>query len=113
MFFFRGNHPPNKNSVSTAVFFSNVFPFCFACLLCGQVPALGDSSASLVLSSDDPFSLETKPHGHGDVHHLLLREGVAEKLKGEGFEWLFFFQDTNALVGFRFRFRFRFRFFFF
>ncbi|CAN0307895.1 unnamed protein product, partial [Ectocarpus sp. 6 AP-2014] len=61
-----------------------------------KVPALGDSSASLVLS--DPFTLETKPHGHGDVHHLLLREGVAEKLKGGGFEWLFFFQDTNALV---------------
>ncbi|CAN0478532.1 unnamed protein product, partial [Ectocarpus sp. 8 AP-2014] len=61
-----------------------------------QVPALGDSSASLVLS--DPFTLETKPHGHGDVHHLLLREGVAEKLKEGGFEWLFFFQDTNALV---------------
>lgn len=66
----------------------------------GKVPALGDSSASLVLSSDDPFSLETKPHGHGDVHHLLLREGVAEKLKADGFEWLFFFQDTNALVSF-------------
>ncbi|CAM9707088.1 unnamed protein product, partial [Hapterophycus canaliculatus] len=61
-----------------------------------KVPALGDSSASLVLS--DPFTLETKPHGHGDVHHLLLREGVAEKLKQDGFEWLFFFQDTNALV---------------
>lgn len=57
---------------------------------------MGDSSASLVLS--DPFTLETKPHGHGDVHHLLLREGVAEKLKEDGFEWLFFFQDTNALV---------------
>eukprot|EP00752_Nemacystus_decipiens_P003634 g3349.t1 len=63
-----------------------------------KVPALGDSSASLVLSSDNPFSLETKPHGHGDVHHLLLREGVAERLKEKGFEWLFFFQDTNALV---------------
>ncbi|CAM9307727.1 unnamed protein product [Pylaiella littoralis] len=61
-----------------------------------KVPALGDSSAGLVLS--DPFTLETKPHGHGDVHHLLLRDGVAEKLKEQGFEWLFFFQDTNALV---------------
>lgn len=63
------------------------------------MPALGDSSASLVLSENDPFTLETKPHGHGDVHHLLLREGVAETLKRNGFEWLFFFQDTNALVG--------------
>ena len=60
---------------------------------------MGDSSASLVLSENDPFTLETKPHGHGDVHHLLLREGVAETLKRNGFEWLFFFQDTNALVG--------------
>ena len=60
---------------------------------------MGDSSASLVLSESDPFTLETKPHGHGDVHHLLLREGVAEALKRKGFEWLLFFQDTNALVG--------------
>lgn len=64
----------------------------------GQVPALGDSSARLVLSGKDPFALETKPHGHGDVHHLLFREGVAEDLHRRGFEWLIFFQDTNALV---------------
>ncbi|CAN0437303.1 unnamed protein product [Ascophyllum nodosum] len=63
-----------------------------------KVPALGDSSAKLVLSEKDPFSLETKPHGHGDVHHLLFREGIAEDLHRRGFQWLFFFQDTNALV---------------
>lgn len=62
------------------------------------MPALGDSTARLVTTGADPFTLETKPHGHGDVHHLLLREGIADELKRRGFEWLFFFQDTNALV---------------
>ena len=70
----------------------------YICIWNHQVPALGDSSAKLVLSEKDPFLLETKPHGHGDVHHLLFREGVAEDLERRGFQWLFFFQDTNALV---------------
>ncbi|CAN0462027.1 unnamed protein product, partial [Discosporangium mesarthrocarpum] len=63
-----------------------------------KVPALGDNAASLVTTKEDPFKLETKPHGHGDVHHLLWREGVAGALAEQGFQWLFFFQDTNALV---------------
>ncbi|CAM9713899.1 unnamed protein product [Chrysoparadoxa australica] len=62
-----------------------------------KVPALGDSTAKLV-TSGDPYELETKPHGHGDVHQLLHREGIAKSLLGQGFEYLFFFQDTNALV---------------
>ncbi|KAG5181643.1 nucleotide-diphospho-sugar transferase [Tribonema minus] len=64
----------------------------------GKVPALGDSDASLVTQSGDRFALETKPHGHGDVHHLLHRSGIAEDLKSRGFKYLVFFQDTNALV---------------
>jgi UDP-sugar pyrophosphorylase len=63
-----------------------------------KVPALSDSEARLAVSSDDPFEIETKPHGHGDVHHLLYREGVAASLEAKGFRYLFFLQDTNALV---------------
>lgn len=46
----------------------------------------------------DPYTLDTKPHGHGDVHHLLLREKLVEKWSKEGKKWIFFMQDTNALV---------------
>mmetsp|Transcript_6451 Transcript_6451/g.11349 ORF Transcript_6451/g.11349 Transcript_6451/m.11349 type:complete len:704 (+) Transcript_6451:148-2259(+) len=63
-----------------------------------KVPALADSAARLAVAKADPFALETKPHGHGDVHHLLLREGIAEGWAQEGREWVFFLQDTNALV---------------
>jgi len=63
-----------------------------------KVPALGDSQAHFVLSKDDPYALDTKPHGHGDVHQLLLREGIAKGWEKNGLEWVFFLQDTNALV---------------
>uniref|UniRef100_A0A7S2Y4M2 UTP-monosaccharide-1-phosphate uridylyltransferase n=1 Tax=Fibrocapsa japonica TaxID=94617 RepID=A0A7S2Y4M2_9STRA len=64
-----------------------------------KVPAVGDVQAHLVLRGDDPFQVETKPHGHGDVHILLNREGVARAWQQQsGVEWVFFLQDTNALV---------------
>jgi UDP-sugar pyrophosphorylase len=34
-----------------------------------KVPALSDSMGRMVTKG--PWKLETKPHGHGDVHHLL------------------------------------------
>lgn len=40
--------------------------------------------------------LLTKPHGHGDVHSLLLNTGTLDKWVAAGKKWLFFFQDTNA-----------------
>eukprot|EP01084_Bolivina_argentea_P038722 71612_1 len=63
-----------------------------------KVPALANSNAQLALSSNDHFSLEMKPHGHGDVHYLLLRDGIVDSLLSQGFEYIFFLQDTNALV---------------
>jgi UDP-N-acetylglucosamine pyrophosphorylase len=30
-------------------------------------------------TSNDPFRLETKPHGHGDVHLYLYKEGIIDK----------------------------------
>jgi len=61
-----------------------------------KVAALKDNDAHLALESDG-YTLETRPHGHGDVHSLLYSTGLAEKWKQEGFEYVIFFQDTNGL----------------
>lgn len=63
-----------------------------------QVACLSDSEAHLALDKDDPFTLQTKPHGHGDVHSLLYSSGLLKKWVGAGVKWVAFFQDTNALV---------------
>ena len=63
-----------------------------------KVPALRDGSAGLALEDDDRWAVQTKPHGHGDVHHLLLREGLIDQWEKEGRSHVVFFQDTNALV---------------
>jgi len=63
-----------------------------------KVAALKDSNAGLSLSKDSRWEVETKPHGHGDVHHLLYREGHVEKWAKEGKKHVVFLQDTNALV---------------
>eukprot|EP01057_Protomagalhaensia_wolfi_P004698 Protomagalhaensia_wolfi_Nauph_80__4697@NODE_486_length_2443_cov_408_004576_g366_i0_p1_GENE_NODE_486_length_2443_cov_408_004576_g366_i0NODE_486_length_2443_cov_408_004576_g366_i0_p1_ORF_typecomplete_len592_score163_80UDPGP/PF01704_18/1_4e70_NODE_486_length_2443_cov_408_004576_g366_i0441777 len=60
-----------------------------------KVPALIDADARLSLKDG---KIETKPHGHGDVHTLLHQHGLAKKWQSSGFEWVFFFQDTNALT---------------
>ena len=57
-----------------------------------------DSEARLAVEKDDPFSLQTKPHGHGDVHALLHSTGLVETWKAAGIQWVCFFQDTNGLV---------------
>jgi UDP-sugar pyrophosphorylase len=63
-----------------------------------KVPALKDGKAGLALEDDDRWKIQTKPHGHGDVHHLLWREGLVEKWQKEGKKYAVFLQDTNALV---------------
>jgi hypothetical protein len=42
---------------------------------CPRPPA--DNDAHLALLSGDPFQVQTKPHGHGDVHMLLHSTGEA------------------------------------
>eukprot|EP00451_Oxyrrhis_marina_P015339 CAMPEP_0204318502 /NCGR_PEP_ID=MMETSP0469-20131031/6570_1 /ASSEMBLY_ACC=CAM_ASM_000384 /TAXON_ID=2969 /ORGANISM="Oxyrrhis marina" /LENGTH=587 /DNA_ID=CAMNT_0051299563 /DNA_START=75 /DNA_END=1838 /DNA_ORIENTATION=+ len=59
-----------------------------------KVPALIDISANFACSD---YALETKPHGHGDVHQLLFSTGTAQKWRDEGRKWVLFFQDTNPL----------------
>ena len=57
-----------------------------------------DNDAHLALDERDPYSLQTKPHGHGDVHALLHSSGLVDKWKKAGIQWICFFQDTNGLV---------------
>ena len=61
-----------------------------------KVPCLSDNDARLTADPKDPYSLLTKPHGHGDVHYLLHSSGVAERWAQAGLRWVYFFQDTNA-----------------
>lgn len=63
-----------------------------------KVPALKDGNAGLALDDKDRWSVQTKPHGHGDVHHLLFREGLVDKWVQQGKSHVVFLQDTNALV---------------
>jgi len=61
-----------------------------------KVPALKDGKAGLSIKSR--WEVATKPHGHGDVHQLLYKEGIVERWVGEGRTHVVFLQDTNALV---------------
>jgi len=61
-----------------------------------KVAALLDNSGTLAMSS--PYVLDTKPHGHGDVHQLMHSTGTAKKWFAAGLRWVVFFQDTNALA---------------
>lgn len=63
-----------------------------------KVAALKDGNAGLALEDGDRWAVQTKPHGHGDVHHLLYREGLVDQWEKEGKTHVIFLQDTNALV---------------
>jgi UDP-sugar pyrophosphorylase len=63
-----------------------------------NVPAVNDNDGGFALVKDDAFALQTKPHGHGDVHTLLHTSGLLPKLQAEGRTHLIFFQDTNVLA---------------
>jgi UDP-sugar pyrophosphorylase len=67
-------------------------------LLQEKVASLADNDAHFVPVQNDPYLIETKPHGHGDVHALLHTSGLAERWRQEGRRWVFFFQDTNGLA---------------
>jgi UDP-sugar pyrophosphorylase len=63
-----------------------------------KVAALCNGNAGLALEDDDRWCIQTKPHGHGDVHHLLFREGLVDQWERDGKSHIVFLQDTNALV---------------
>jgi len=62
------------------------------------VPALMDNDATIAMDATDPYKIQAKPHGHGDIHALLHSHGVAKSWCSKGLEWVIFFQDTNGLA---------------
>lgn len=62
-----------------------------------KVPALLDNDCHFALQSES-FLIDTKPHGHGDIHTLLHQFGVVQRWLNLGKKWVIFFQDTNALA---------------
>ena len=46
-----------------------------------KVPCFKDVTGKFAVLPKDPFTIETKPHGHGDVHSLLYKSGVVPKWK--------------------------------
>lgn len=62
------------------------------------VPALFDNDAHIALDEEDPYDIQMKPHGHGDIHALLHSHGVAKSWMEKGMKWTVFFQDTNGLA---------------
>eukprot|EP00899_Mesostigma_viride_P007455 jgi/Mesvir1/16710/Mv15101-RA.1 len=63
-----------------------------------KVACLSDNDAHIALEPHDKYAIQTKPHGHGDVHSLLYHEKLLEKWHTGGYRWVVFFQDTNALI---------------
>jgi len=64
-----------------------------------KVPALENNQAHF--ARNGTFDIQTKPHGHGDVHSLMAKSRLYSRwMMDMGVRWTFFFQDTNA-VSFR------------
>lgn len=53
-----------------------------------NVPAMIDNSAKIAFTPEG--KIETKPHGHGDIHNLLFDSGVAVKWRDMGKQWMIF-----------------------
>ena len=62
-----------------------------------KCPALLDNDCHLAVKKDK-LELETKPHGHGDIHTLLYQNKIIDKWVQKGKKWFVLFQDTNALI---------------
>ncbi|KAK9061568.1 hypothetical protein SSX86_018750 [Deinandra increscens subsp. villosa] len=63
-----------------------------------KVACLADNDARLAIDPDNKYRIQTKPHGHGDVHALLYSSGLLKEWKDNGLRWVLFFQDTNGLL---------------
>ncbi|XP_075485692.1 UDP-sugar pyrophosphorylase-like isoform X2 [Primulina tabacum] len=63
-----------------------------------KVACLDDNDAKLAMDQQNKFRIQTKPHGHGDVHSLLYSSGILNEWLDAGRKWVVFFQDTNGLL---------------
>ena len=61
-----------------------------------KIPAIIDNECHLALEPDK-LLLETKPHGHGDIHYLLYQSGKAKEWVSKDKKYMVQFMDTNAL----------------
>lgn len=68
----------------------------------GTVPAIQNNDGDFVLEKDeqgrDTYKLLSKPHGHGDVHMMMHKHGVAKRWLESGITHSLFIQDTNGQV---------------
>jgi len=62
-----------------------------------KVAAIIDNDGHIAPDAEDAYAVQTKPHGHGDVHAMLLTSGLARRWADEGRSHIVFFQDTNSL----------------
>ncbi|PON60129.1 UTP--glucose-1-phosphate uridylyltransferase family [Parasponia andersonii] len=63
-----------------------------------KVACLDDNEARLAVDPHNKYRIQTKPHGHGDVHSLLYSSGLLNVWRDAGLRWVLFFQDTNGLL---------------
>lgn len=63
-----------------------------------KVACLDDNDARLAMDPKNKYIIQTKPHGHGDVHALLYSSGLLKEWHDAGLKWVLFFQDTNGLL---------------
>lgn len=63
-----------------------------------KVACLDDNDARLAVDSRNKYVIQTKPHGHGDVHSLIYSSGLLNLWRHAGLRWVLFFQDTNGLL---------------
>ncbi|PIN16492.1 UDP-N-acetylglucosamine pyrophosphorylase [Handroanthus impetiginosus] len=63
-----------------------------------KVACLDDNDARLAVDPHNKYRIQTKPHGHGDVHSLLYSSGLLKEWLDAGRKWVLFFQDTNGLL---------------
>ncbi|KAG5525129.1 hypothetical protein RHGRI_031715 [Rhododendron griersonianum] len=63
-----------------------------------KVACLDDNVARLAVDPRNKYVIQTKPHGHGDVHSLLYSSGLLNLWRHAGLRWVLFFQDTNGLL---------------
>ena len=62
-----------------------------------KCPAIIDNECHLALMKNK-LLIETKPHGHGDIHYLLFKSGKVNNWISQGKKYLVLFQDTNILA---------------
>jgi len=62
-----------------------------------KCPAIIDNECHLALVKNK-LLIETKPHGHGDIHYLLYKSGKVKNWISQGKKYLVLFQDTNILA---------------